>query len=340
MSKPNLKIVVLALLGVLVVGAVIGVALPVDAVRKKVAELISSGSAADDDDHADESHADEEVVEISNAAMENLKIRFGRVKSQPYQTSYEIPARVSELPGVSELHVVSRFEGIVKKVLVSQGQTVVPGQKLFELELTSESLATAQADLLFNWQQIGIINDEIKRLTPLVDKGGVARKRLIDLGNELKRVQARLDAKNQELLVRGLSENQLQKIKTDKQLIRKVTVHVGDSLLPPQRTQLITDPQKMLFVVGNIMGQPGAMVKTGAQLCDLAYHQHLVVVGYAFEQDLPQIEKLIRENIAVKVDIGGKTKHEELEGQQIAYVSNHADAETNTFPFMCTSPTR
>ncbi len=332
MSKINWKIVVPLLLIGLVAGGAVGAALPFDAVRKKVASWITTDkNKSDQTENAAQTH--EEIVEVSYASMDNLGIKFGRVKTGNYQTSYEIAARVTELPGVSELHITSRFDGIVKQMFVTQGQTVVAGQKICELELTSESLATAQSEFLDHWQQLSIIESEIDRLTPLLEQGGVASKRLIQLKYEKKRTQAKSDSKIQELLVRGLSKQQIDEIKSSKKLIRSIFVRVGKNLLPPQRDNHSLPTTETLFVVGNILGQPGSMVKKGEHLCEIAYHQQLVVVGYAFELDLPQIEKLIRENTPVEITIGGKEKHIELKNQRIAYVSNHADAETNTFPF-------
>ena len=322
------------LLAALVIGGLVGATLPFDAVRQKLAGWINPQSEQKDSQTKDDAQT-VEVVEISFTSMDNLGIKFGRAKKDRYQTKYEIPAKVSELPGASELHVTSRFDGIVTRVFVTQGQTVVPGQKICELELTSESLATSQSEFLDHWQQLSIIDTEIKRLKPLVEQGGVASKRLIDLNYEQKRIQAKANSKLQELLVRGLSQKEVDSIKSSKKLIRKVVVRVPDKLLPPQRGVKPTSQssQPEIFVIGNITGQPGAMIKKGAPLTELAYHQRLVVVGFAFEQDLPKLEKLIREKTPVSINIGGKKKEFELKDQRIAYVSNHADAETNTFPF-------
>ena len=320
----------------LVIGLLVGLAVPVDFIRSRVATSLEGSQADAEHDHGDDdAHAGEaDHVELSPTAQASMGLKTGLIKLSDYQSNFELPAFVREIPGASELHIASRFAGLVKKVFISKGETVVPGQPIAEVELTGEMLATAQSDLLDAQKQISIVEKEIARLEPSVLAGGVASKTLLEKKYERDRLIAKVETKSQELLVRGLTQEQIDEIIRSKKLLRTVTICVPENLIPPQlNAGDVMDGAPETFLVERLLAKPGMMTQTGEHLCLLSFHAVVVVEGQAYEKDLPFIRQAVSEKIPLLVSIGPDGVEERIPAQQVAFLSNHVDGETNTYPF-------
>ena len=329
-NKKKLGIFALALVP-LAIGLAVGVIVPVDFLRDKIAAKLQDDKPAEDDAHAS---PDSNAVELSQTSQQAMNLTTGRIQYSDYRSSFDVPAYVREIPGASDLHVSSRFSGLVQRVLISEGQTVVPGQPILEIELTGDLLATAQAQLLDAYQQIAIVKKEIERLEPSVRSGGVASKRLIEKKYERERLLATVETKTQELLVRGISQTQIDQMTSTRKLLRTVTVNVPFHLVPPQlNAGQVIEGVKETFLVERLVAKPGAMMQLGEDLCELSFHAVLVVEGQAYEKDLPRIREAIANQTAVDISIGPDNAHEHIEGLKIAFLSNHVDEATNTYPF-------
>lgn len=318
------------------IGLLVGLAVPIDFIRNQVAGSLEESQGGNDHNHdmADEHAAESDHVELSPKSQESMGLRTGLIKFSDYQSHFELPAFVREVPGASELHVATRFSGLVKKVFISQGQTVTPGQPIAEIELTGELLASAQSELLDAQKQISIVEKEIARLEPSVKAGGVASKTLLEKKYERDRLIAKVETKSQELLVRGLTQSQIDQIIQTKKLLRTVTVNVPNNLIPPQlNAGGFMDNAPETFLVERLVAKPGMMTKTGEHLCLLSFHAVVALEGQAYEKDLPFIRNAISEKTPLVVSIGPDGATERIPDQQIAFVSNHVDAETNTYPF-------
>ncbi len=324
----------LAAICVLGVGIAIGLLIPFNTMRNVIASSWANANKEAGDPHDDEAdHSEEEIVALTEAAYDGLGVFVGVAKKGEYRASYDIPAVVGEMPGVSQLHVGTRFEGLLRKVFVLQGQSVKPGDKLCEIELTSESLALAQTEFLEAWQNIAIVNSEIARIDPFIKQGVMPQKRLIELEYEKKRLEARARSKSQELVIRGLTQKQIESIKQNKELIRRVTIFVPHELVPPQAGGNQVPETEQSFIIGALKATTGTVVKTGDHIVELEYHQRLVVVGHAFESDLPSIRQAVQSQSEISIFVGTGQNEFRLENQRIAFVANHADPESSTFPF-------
>lgn len=334
MFKKKLGIFALALMP-LAIGLVVGLAIPVDFIRSKVASSLEDTQSTADDAHGTAATGgSSNSVDLTQTSQEGLGLLTGRIQYSDYRSSFDVPAFVREIPGASDLHVSSRFAGLVKRVFISEGQTVRPGQPILEVELTGDQLATAQSELLEAQKQISIVNQEIKRLEPSAQSGGVANKRLIETRYERDRLTARVETKTQELLVRGLNQEQVDQIIETKKLLRSVVVRVPEDLIPPQLNagDMMSDAAES-FLVEQLLAKPGAMTQLGENLCELSYHAVLVVEGQAYEKDLPQIRAAIAQKTPIDILIGPDGSEFFLQGHQIAFLSNHVDDATNTYPF-------
>lgn len=331
MSRFNFKSWILIPV-MLLIGTVVGLSIPFSQIRNLVAQIFELQDAKPDDEPED----DEVHVEVTETAHKSLGLRISRAKLGEYTPTYDIPATIKELPGAQSIKLSSRFNGLVTKVLVSEGQSVRPGDPVFELELTGEQVSKTQAELLLAIRKTEIMQDELDRLEPLVKQGGLANKRFLELTYEQKQLFAEINTRQQELLLHGLSETQVSAITQSRQLVKSIVIHVPGNLLTPQlnlpHNQL--DTANRTFVVESVNAQSGAVIKPGDDLCHLAFHELLVVEGHAFERDLPQVKELMEKQTDVTVSVGTFSDIQKIPQCKVAYLSIHANAESNTYPFV------
>ncbi|MGI9515670.1 MAG: efflux RND transporter periplasmic adaptor subunit [Pirellulaceae bacterium] len=331
MLKTKLGIIGLALVP-LAIGLAVGLTVPLDFIRNRIASSLDD-TESDGADHAAQAGAADRVA-LSPTSQASMDLQMAPLEWSEYQSSYEVPAFVREIPGADQFHVASRFAGLVRQVFISEGQSVKAGDPILEIELTGDLLATAQADLLAAKEQTRIVEKQIDRLQPVVDQGGIAQKKLLEFKYERDRLAIQIATKTQELLVRGLTKEQIEEIILTKQLLRSVTVRVPENLIPPQlNAGEVMKQADETFVVEQLLAKPGAMAQLGDNLCELSFHGVLAVEGQAYEMDLPEIRRLIDERTSFTISIGPDGAEHEIRDQHIAYLSNHVDEATNTYPF-------
>ncbi len=329
----NTPVLIATILVTLAAGIGVGLAVPWDQLRDRVGQWVEAAADDEADDAAHDDHAADRV-ELSESAQTTMGIKTEPLTRSSYQSNYDVPAYVRELPGASELHLDSRFEGVIRRMLVSEGETVQPGQAIYEIELTDQTLATAQAELLDSLQQVQIIDLEIKRLEPGVRSGGLASKKLLEAEYEKQRLQARIQTRTQELLLRGLAQSDVDQIVNDKTLVRSLTISLPGDLIPPHLNAEDTFGEwSEQFIVEKLQTKPGAMAQPGDSICSLSYHAHLAVEGHAYEKDLPEVRELLKTGNPISISVGTNEQEEIVSDQRVAYLANHVDDATNTYPF-------
>lgn len=291
--------------------------------------------------HQSDSHQppDYDHVDVSRTAQASLGLKLGKVEPASYTAAFLVPMIVVERPAVSDLHVVTEFEGIVEEIFAVPGQIVHEGTPLFRIRLTGDTLATSQAALLDAVEQATILRQEIARLRPTVEQGGLAGRRILELEYELKRLSVSKEAKRQELLIRGLTEEQLAQIAESGQLVRTVTVSLPPGLMRPLRRHQATDAAPKLssddspLTIESLEVTPGSYVRPGDPLCNLAHHASLYLMGHAFERDVDAIAAAIAGQIPVTAELGDDREPIELDGLSVVHLDNHVDPVTQTYRF-------
>ena len=350
MPASKLKPVLFALAAIFVCAVVAVGVMNIDRIRQLLpATTNADAPEKESDPHAGHNHGEGgKHVELTAQARDNLKLETGRVTLSDYYHTLQVPGVVREKPGHSDHAVATTVNGIVKKVHATPGQTVKPGDPLFDLQLTGEALATAQAGLLDLLQQVETLDAELKRITPLAESGGVAAKRKLELEYERKRIVGQRDVRAQELLVRGLHPSQVEQIVTKKQLIREFTVRVPDHFVDDEKTPQSKNPdskpvhespadelahEEMQFSVETLDVFPGKAVRPGDSLCHLAYHTVLYVEGQAFENEIEAIGRLQQNGWTANLEFGTEGHQILRKGAQIHYLDNHVDPDSQTFRF-------
>lgn len=328
----------------LVVGIAMGVSIPASWLPSYVTGIVAVEAEAEEADDAEASA----MFDVSLAAQQTYNVTFSTVAEQTrdfVQTSH-LPAFVIERPATSNLKSSSRLSGVVRRVFVQVGQSVRENDPLVELDLTGDELATAQTQLLTSIQQLKIANDEVKRLTAAAAEGGLARRSLLTQQYEQRRLQALAKTRRQELLVRGLSVSDVDRIVETEQLIRSVILRVPSDIRPDDRlTPDFTSQSKSatlvthssvddwVYSIETLNVSPGSMLEAGESIGDLAFHESLLIEGQAYERDLPLLTRLLKDQSEIAVEFGPHDSHEVLGGLRVVSIDNHVDDETQTYPF-------
>lgn len=313
-------------------GVCIGLMVPFSELRSAVAHVFELEAH---DDHADEEPEESMHVEITKTAQKNIGLKVRRAEIVDYQSVYEIPSVIKELPSATSLSIASRFSGLIRKVFVSEGQSIRAGDPIFEMDLTGEVLSKAQSDLLLAIKKNENVQKEIDRLAPLVQQGGVANKQYLELTYQQNQLNAEIDTKEQELLLHGLTSEHITSIRQTKKLVRTVQIKVPENLLPPLLNQANAQLEKRspTFILETLSLKPGSMAEEGDKLCELAFHEILVIEGHAYEKDIRLLQNLFENNTPLDISIGSDTNETVVANCSVAYISNHAQESTNTFPF-------
>jgi multidrug efflux pump subunit AcrA (membrane-fusion protein) len=321
-------------------------------------DQVPSREDASDLPAADDEH---EHVGLTRQAVENLQLRTGTITLEDYRQTIRIPGEVIEIPGRSSRSIAAPVTGVVREIYVEAGQVVSPQTLLLEIEVTDEQLIAGQVAMLDLMSQLTVTESELHRLEPLAESGTIAGRRKRELEYERQQLQARLEARVQELTVRGLAPEQVAGVKESRHLMQRIAVRLpcaannDSSALPLSGRSLQSDAEPdplqvntfehtrmaaegAAFTVERLSVHPGLSVARGDELCRLADHRWLYIRGEAFEQDIASIAQLNERGWSVTAEFGHL--HEEAhghvsqqEGLDVAYVDNHVDPESRTFHF-------
>ena len=322
----------------------------------KPADDHGDGHGHEGHNHDDGSSGPSDVIALSEQARLNLGLKIAAVEPQDFWKRIIVPGQVVNLPGHSERSINSAVQGTILRVHVLQGQTVRPGDALFDVQLTSELLASAQSNLLRILQDIELNEAELKRLTPISESGAISQKLILEKQYEKRRLESSRQVQLQELMVRGLTQAQVKTIVEEKSLIRQFTVRVpivptgveepkptvpqadrGQPRVKIQQAVLRSvslnkaDP---VFIIEKMDIFPGKLVNPGDELCDLALHSVLQLRGEAFETESAQIYRAITERwpVTALFELGDREPLAKND-LEILYASSVTDPKARSFEF-------
>jgi len=182
--------------------------------------------AGDDHDHAghEHDHSAGNSIELSEQARKNLGLQTGEVTESTFVRTIPVPGIVAERPGQTRVRVVAPLTGIVTRVHVIEGEAVPPGEPLFELRLTHEDLLESQVEFLRLTEELDVVNRELERLRPIVDKGALPQKTLLDRQYEQQKLRGAQRAQRQSLRLHGLSDSQIDEVEQSRTLLSLLTI--------------------------------------------------------------------------------------------------------------------
>ncbi len=282
-----------------------------------------------------------EKVIVSEQAQRNLGLTAKPLKAQTYWKTIQVPGMVVDRPGQSDRGVVAPATGVVARVYRFPGDTVRPGDVLFTLKLLSESLYLTQTDLFKATQDITLAQAQRKRLA--ASAGAIPEARIIEVDNQITRLEVAVKAYRQELLNRGFGPDMIDGV-TGGKFVNEMAI-----VVPPANADARSTPSSLSMPVsGGPSGTPptfevqelkvdlGQQVQAGQTLCLIANHQRLAIEGRAFRDETPLLEKSVREKWPVEVDFQEDPAAGWAEVKQtfpIRHMANTIDPVNRTFAF-------
>ncbi len=312
--------------------------------RDRWMPLFSPPSATAHVDEAPPPVEEPKVLKLSPQARKNLGLAARPAKPQTYWRTIQVPGTVVDRPGRSDRGVTSPAVGVVSEVHAFPGDTVRPGDRLFTLRLFSEYLQNTQKELFSAEKETQLIQEELDRLRPLAENGGLAKSKIIDIENRLRRQGALIQAHRQDLLTRGLTPQQIENVSEGEfvstvDVVAPSLVKQAENLIPVQQAAFQEGDVHtggFAYEVQELNAELGQQVQAGQLLITLANHSALYLEGHAFKREAPFLEKAAQNgwHIAVEFAEDDPERWPALEQSfEIRYLSNAIDTASRTFDF-------
>ena len=273
-------------------------------------------------------------VIVNDQAQENLGLTAKLLKPQTFWKTIPVPGMVVDRPGLSDRGITAPVTGVVFRIHRVPGETVRPGEALFTLNLLSESLQTAQIELLKSTLDLKFAHAQRKSLVATAN--AVPGARIVEVDNQIVRLEAGIAASRRELLLRGLSPESLDGVSEGK-FVNEITVSA-----PPVAASLGGAPPPVgasgqsQYELEELKVELGQQVQAGQVLCRLARHEQLAIEGRAFRDETPLLEKSVKEKWPVEVDFQEDAAAGWGEIKQVFHIrhlSNTIDPLNRTFAF-------
>jgi len=281
-------------------------------------------------------------VILSDQAQKNLALTARWLKADVYWKTIMIQGIVVDRPGVSDQEVVAPTTGVITKVLHVPGDILREGEPLFTLKLTSDSVHQAQAELYKTTQEILLAQHRLARLVEAGD--GVAQARLVDVRNEITRLEVASKSLRHGLQTCGFSTAEIDGV-SHGNLVSELQVFVpganstkAASSVPivSTSTPLGSMAPTSTLELQQLHVEVGQHVDAGDTLCSLSNHRLLAIEGRAFRDETLLLEHSVQQGWPVEVDFQEDAAGNWPEIKQaffIQHVANTIDTATRTFAF-------
>ncbi|PQO47223.1 hypothetical protein C5Y93_04065 [Blastopirellula marina] len=280
-----------------------------------------------------------EQLLLSEQAQKNLKLTSKPLRPTNYWKTIDVPGMIVDRPGISDRGVVAPVTAIVTSIHHYAGDTVETDDVLFTLRLVGESFQTSQTELFKAIKDREIAQEHIDRLDDLAKAGGVAGVRVIDLKNEVRRLDVSINAYRQDLQIRGLAPDQIAAIASG-ELISDVVIRVPPVAADENESDHQAPAERLpAFEVQEVNVRLGEQVQAGEMLCTLSHHQSLFIEGNAFRRELPLLQKGAEESLPITVELAEDAQGDwdaPIPPTTIHHISNTLDAKNRTASFYLT----
>ncbi len=274
-------------------------------------------------------------VILSAQAQKNLALTSAPLRATSYWKKIEVPGIVVDRPGISDRGVVAPVTAVVTMVHHYAGDVVESGDPLFTLRLVGESFQTSQTEFFKAIKDREIAQEQISRLQSVANAGGIAGSRLIELENQIRRLDVSINAYRQDLQIRGLNSEQIDRI-SQGEFVSEVVVAAPE--LNSSLAVLISEPSSQLpaYEVQELGVELGQQVQAGQRLCTLSHHLSLFVEGQAFRQELPLLQHAAENGLPVGLKLVENSASDwetPLPDLTVHHISNNLDATNRTISF-------
>ena len=279
------------------------------------------------------------VLELSPQARQNLKLVSRPATLSNYWRAVIVPGEITDRPGLSDRGVTSPAVGVVTQVHAFAGDTVRPGDRLFTLRLVSEYIHNTQSELFKVTRDIELETEKRQRLAQ-IGEGAIPQVRIIEVDQQLRRLQAASESYRQDLLTRGLSLDQIAEVAAGR-FVATVDVVAPPPLALPPSVTVVASPaaanaSDIVYEVQELKVDLGTQVQAGQLLGVLSNHGLLYIVGHAFKREASSLERAAREHWPIRVEFAedDAASWPALDQTfEIRHLSNTVDLTSRTFDF-------
>ena len=279
-------------------------------------------------------------VRLSRQARENLGLTSKPLKTTTYWRTIEVPGAIVDRPGVSDRGVTAPVTGTVIKVHAFPGDMVEPGSPLFTLRLISESLHASQLELFKATKEIDIARAQVDRISPLAESGGIPKAKIVELENQIERLNATVQAYRQDLQARGLPSESIEAAASGEFatefVVRAPEPSAASEIVAASRPENELRRLPFSFEMQTLRVELGEQVEAGQVLCTLADHRSLLIEGRGFKDDMSLVQTAARNGWKVAVDYDTPESGDwppSPDELPIDRVANTIDEESRTFSF-------
>ena len=294
-------------------------------------------------DHA-EAAAPVQTARLSPQAQKNLELVARPLRLTTFWKTIDVPGVVVDRPGISDRGVVAPVSGVITKIHHYPGDTIAPGAPLFAVRLVSETLHASQLELFKATREIDIAEQQKARLAEVAQSGALAQSRIIEIDNQIRRLEVTVQAYQQDLQARGLPSERIAAAARG-EFISEFTINAPSAealkfaeIALTSANEPLTEPggPPFAFELQELKVELGMQVETGHVLCTLADHRSLLIEGHGFKQDMPLIQEAARNGweIDAEFELSAGDNWPRLPAKlRIDHVANTIDVESRTFSF-------
>jgi multidrug efflux pump subunit AcrA (membrane-fusion protein) len=279
----------------------------------------SSGHEHGEADH----HAHADRVKLSAQAQANLALEVDTLVPREYWRTALIPGVVVDRPGESDRGVPTKVAGVVTDIKARPGDTVKAGDPLFTIQLVSEFVQSTQTELAKAAREREFAVARRDQTAILVKAGTKSERELLDEENQVKRLTTQIEGYRRQLLVFGLTPQQVDRAQRGEVVTEAVVPAPGGA------------GDETLYEVQELSVQLGAAVQSGQSLATLANHQRLFVEGRAFKSEADALATAAEKKIPIRAEFADETPGAwpPQSALVIHHLSNQVDPATRTFAF-------
>jgi cobalt-zinc-cadmium efflux system membrane fusion protein len=197
-----------------------------------------------------------EVLPVSTEQQALLGIATAEVSAQGTQATATLSMRAAFAPD-AEWVLKARLGGVLQKVLVQQGETVVAGQPL--LQISSARFVELQRDYLRARAQSQLAADTLARDQRLYEAGSISARRWQDTRFQGRAAAAELVALQGQLQLAGLDQQQISQLSEQGQLSPELLLRapaLSVVLERPVSPGAVLDGSELLMRLGD----PGELI--------------------------------------------------------------------------------
>lgn len=313
-------------------------------IRKQFAAFFGDGKGAEGDappDHAAHEDEDGDILVLSSEARATLNPTIKKLRREPFVRPLQVQGIVVPIAGVTQQDITTASTARVTRIYVREGQTVAPGDPLFDLSIVAPEAINTQLEMIDALANLEGVAAEIHRLSEL-PFGSIAGKEILQQRYLREQLLHTVTSRRDTLLLIGFDKGEVDTI-----IQSHRERHIGEndpsheeygslllshiSIVAPLAADQSVEQG---YVVEHIAARLGEQVEGGRRLCQLGDYSQLHIKGEAFERSFDVIRRAAANDWKVTATWEESTSSSQsIQEMSILFIAPEIDPETRTTHF-------